>query len=78
VNWLPAERAVINTSPLIFLSRSRHLDLLQIFAKQIWVSEQVTEEIRHREAQDITAQAIEENFVVQGGSTRPRIIRPSG
>jgi predicted nucleic acid-binding protein len=61
VSWLVAERAVINASPLIFLSRSRHLDLLQVFAKEIWVPEPVAEEIRHRGAQDITAQAIEEN-----------------
>jgi predicted nucleic acid-binding protein len=55
-----AERAVINASPLIFLSRSHHLDLLQVFAKEIWVPEPVAGEIRHRGAQDITARAIEE------------------
>lgn len=55
-----AERVVINASPLIFLSRSRHLDLLQAFAKEIWVPEPVAGEIRHRGTQDITARAIEE------------------
>jgi len=55
-----AERAVINASPLIILSRSRHLDLLQVFAKEIWIPEPVAAEIHHRGAQDITAQAINE------------------
>lgn len=55
-----AERAVINASPLIFLSRSRHLDLLQVVAKEIWVPEPVAGEIHHRGAQDITARAIDE------------------
>ena len=55
-----AEQAIINASPLIFLSRSRHLDLLHPFASEIWVPEPVAREIRHRGAKDITARAIEE------------------
>ncbi len=55
-----AEQAVINASPLIFFSRSRHLDLLKAFAEEAWVPQPVAEEILHRGAQDITATAIEE------------------
>lgn len=55
-----AERAVINASPLIFLSRSRHLDLLRCIAPTIWVPEPVADEIMHRGAQDVTARAIED------------------
>jgi len=55
-----AERAVINASPLIFLSRSRHLDLLQCIAQTIWVPEPVADEIMHRGTQDVTARAIED------------------
>ena len=51
--------AVINASPLIFLSRSRHLDLLQTFAKEVWVPEAVATEILQRGPDDISAQAIE-------------------
>ncbi len=55
-----AEQAVINASPLIFFSRSRHLDLLKVFAEEAWVPQPVVEEILQRGAQDITAKAIEE------------------
>ena len=46
--------------PWIFLSRSHHLDLLQAFAREIWVPEPVATEILHRGQQDITARAIEQ------------------
>lgn len=55
-----AERAVINASPLIFLSRSHHLDLLQCIAQTIWVPEPVADEIMQRGTQDVTARALEE------------------
>ncbi len=55
-----ADQAIINASPLIFLSRSRHLDLLQTFADEIWVPEPVAAEILHRGQQDITVRAIEQ------------------
>lgn len=54
-----AESAVIDASPLIFLSRSRHLDLLRSFVQTIWVPRPVADEILRRGSQDITAQAIE-------------------
>lgn len=54
-----AQTAVIDASPLIFLARSRHLDLLRHFAREVWVPEPVAGEILRRGTQDITAQAIE-------------------
>lgn len=54
-----AEVAVINASPLIFLARSRHLELLQGFAETVWVPAPVANEIARRGRQDITALAIE-------------------
>jgi len=53
-----ADRAVINASPLIFLSRGGHLGLLGSFAAEIWVPEPVAGEIRRRGDQDITAEAL--------------------
>jgi predicted nucleic acid-binding protein len=53
-------QAVINPSPLIFLSRSRYLSLLQAFAREKRVPDPVAGEIRHRGSQDITIQATEQ------------------
>ena len=60
MNLPVAEKAIINASPLIFLSRSHHLELLKAFASEVWVPESVATEILHRGQQDITAQAIKE------------------
>lgn len=54
-----ADAAVIDASPLIFLARSRHLELLQGFAPTVWVPAPVATEIARRGSQDITARAIE-------------------
>ena len=54
-----ADKAIINASPLIFLSRSRHLDLLRAFADEVWVPEAVATEILHRGRHDISARTIE-------------------
>lgn len=53
-----ADKAIINTSTLIFLSRIHHLSLLRAFAENIWIPEPVATEILHRGQQDITAKAI--------------------
>ena len=60
MNLPVADKAIINASPLIFLSRSHHLDLLQAFASEVWVPEPVAMEILQRGQQDITATAIEQ------------------
>jgi predicted nucleic acid-binding protein len=52
------DKVIINASPLIFLSRSHHLDLLKSFADEVWVPEPVAKEILYRGQEDITAQAI--------------------
>ena len=53
-----AERAVVNASPLIFLSRVGLLDLLQLLSSEIIVPEIVATEIAVRGKSDPTAQAI--------------------
>jgi predicted nucleic acid-binding protein len=50
--------AVINASPLIFLSRGGHLDLLHRFARKILVPEPVAREIRAKGVHDVTAQTL--------------------
>ncbi len=53
-----AEPAVVNASPLIFLSRAGLLDLLQLISSEIVVPEIVASEIEIRGKSDPTAQAI--------------------
>ena len=53
--------AVVNASPLIFLSRGHHLELLHNFARHIYVPEPVAAEINVKGSQDITARAVNEN-----------------
>ena len=60
MNWPVADRAIINASPLIFLSRSGYLGLLQAFTKEVRVPEPVASEILRRGRHDISARAIEQ------------------
>lgn len=53
--------AVINASPLIFLSRGNQLSLLQHFAQEVIVPEPVAREIRARGADDVSAVALVRN-----------------
>lgn len=64
-----AERAVVNASPLIFLSRAGLLDLLQLISSEIIVPEIVAKEIEIRGESDPTAQAI--------GSTAWLLVTPT-
>ena len=50
--------AVINASPLIFLSRGEHVDLLRTFADGILVPEPVAREIQRKGPQDPTVIAL--------------------
>lgn len=53
-----AERAVVNASPLIFLSRAGLIDLLQLVSSEVIVPEAVASEIEIRGKSDPTAQAL--------------------
>ncbi len=53
-----AERAVVNASPLIFLSRAGLMDLLQLISSEVVVPEAVAFEIEVRGNSDPTAQAL--------------------
>lgn len=52
------EQAVVNASPLIFLSKARLIDLLQQAARSILVPEMVALEVNRRGEQDPTARAL--------------------
>ncbi len=68
-----AEPAIINASPLIFLSRSGYLELLQAFSPEVWVPDAVAGEILRRGREDISARAISETSWL---SVRPAIEIP--
>lgn len=53
-----AEAAVTNASPLIFLSRGQHLNLLREFAARVYVPEPVAAEIHAKGRDDITAHVL--------------------
>ncbi|MEH2307876.1 DUF3368 domain-containing protein [Nostoc sp.] len=53
-----AEPPVINASPLIFLSRSSFLDLLQLLGEEILVPSAVAVEIQQRGVEDPTVAAL--------------------
>jgi predicted nucleic acid-binding protein len=59
-NWLVSEIAVVNASPLIFLSRGSHLDLLSCFFPTVLIPRRVAEEIEARGAEDVAARALRE------------------
>ena len=53
-----AESAVVNASPLIFLSRAGLTDLLQLISAEVIVPESVATEIEARGKRDPTAHAL--------------------
>ncbi len=52
------ESAIVNSSPLIFLSRVGLLDFLRLVAQEVWVPEAVAYEIGRRGSADVTARAL--------------------
>lgn len=56
-----AERAAVNASPLIFLSRGGLTNLLRLAAPEIVVPVMVADEIRRRGSDDPTRRALEEH-----------------
>ena len=53
------EPAVANASPVIFLARGGHLDLLQLTGDRVLVPTPVAVEIRRRGSEDVTARALD-------------------
>ena len=51
---------VTNASPLIFLSRGEHLELLKHFADRVLVPEPVADEVRKKGAADVSTKALAE------------------
>jgi len=56
------EACVVNASPLIFLARGGHLDLLKIFGGTVSVPQTVADEIGRRGAADPAARALAETL----------------
>ena len=71
-----ADLAIINASPLIFFSRSNHLQLLRAFADQFWVPEPVANEVLRRGTRDVSARAIHDTewLTVHPAATIPAAI----
>jgi len=55
-----ADIAVINASPLIFLVRGGHLDLLPSFFQRVLIPQQVADEIAARGEEDVTARVLQQ------------------
>lgn len=53
-----ADAAVVNASPLIFLSKAGLIDLLRVVSPQVMVPEPVALEIGRRGSSDVTAKAL--------------------
>lgn len=60
-----ADTVVANASPLIFLSRAGHLELLHHFAERVLVPRTVADEIRLKGERDITAKAVDETSWIE-------------
>ncbi len=56
---------VVNASPLIFLSKGDFLDLLQTVGDSVVVPTEVSDEIRRRGPEDVTARALAETEWIQ-------------
>lgn len=57
-SWRVVEAAVVNASPLIFLSKAGLLDFLRLVAPCVLVPEPVAQEIGRRGPNDVTARAL--------------------
>jgi predicted nucleic acid-binding protein len=63
--------AIVNASPLIFLSRGRQTHILRHLAYRILVPEPVAEEIRRKGISDITSQTLENTPWIEVVSAPP-------
>lgn len=65
------DSAVVDASPLIFLSKAGLLHLLQLAGSTVMVPAAVAREIRQREASDLTVQALEQTVWLEIVETPP-------
>ena len=65
------DSAVVNASPLIFLSKVGLLHFLQLAGSTVMVPAAVAREIRQREASDLTVQALEQTVWLEIIETPP-------
>lgn len=65
------DSAVVNASPLIFLSKAGLLHFLQLAGSTVMVPAAVAREIRQREASDLTVQALEQTVWLEIVETPP-------
>lgn len=65
------DSAVVNASPLIFLSKVGLLHFLQLAGSTVMVPAAVAREIRQREASDLTVQALEQTVWLEIVETPP-------
>ena len=54
------KKAIVNSSPLIFLSKAGQLDLLKLAGNEIFVPDVVVLEINRRGSKDVTVQALQQ------------------
>lgn len=53
------EQVIINSSPLIFLSKANYLELLRVAGKTVFVPDTVISEIQQRGSNDVTVKALQ-------------------
>lgn len=74
------ETVIVNASPIIFLSRGKHINLLRYFGSRILVPQSVVTEIARKGMGDVTTRAIFENSWIEqvSGVAVPDSIREWG
>ncbi len=68
------KQAIVNSSPLIFLSKAGYLDLLKLAAGKIVVPDSVISEINRRDHDDITVQALQKADWLQSIKVKPELL----
>ncbi len=66
------KQAIVNSSPLIFLSKAGYLDLLKLAAQEIVVPDAVILEINQRSANDVTVRALQQATWLQVVKVQPQ------
>jgi len=66
------KQAIVNSSPLIFLSKADYLDLLKLVADKIVVPDSVILEINRRGHNDVTVQALQKADWLQSIKVKPK------